>query len=130
MTETTRQRLVIIAGQDRPDGPRPGSGPPHLVRRPNEVVLDTLFRLGWTGTHACRRGGCGVCLVRVHSGAVQHGPHTARALSPEREAGGFALACRAVPTTPSLEIEFVRGEPKQVVPIARFLGRRAKESNR
>lgn len=90
-----------------------------LHRRAGEVLLDTVLRLGWTAPHACRRGGCGLCLVRLHRGQVRHGPHTQRAL---QQFGGSsedkALACRAVPTTAVVEVEFLSGHARRVVSIA------------
>lgn len=114
-------RVVIISSPEAPEAPD------RLQRRENEVLLDTMRRLGWTGAYACRRGGCGECLVRVHRGAVEHGPHTQRALSSEDERAGHALACRARPTTPEVEIEFLKGEARQYMPILSLMQNKAKE---
>lgn len=90
-----------------------------LVRRHGEVLLDTILRLGWTAPYACRRGGCGVCVVQLHRGKVRHGPHTERALSQSAETeDGLALACRALPLTPLVEIEFCQGDARRVAPIS------------
>ena len=92
-----------------------------LRRRAGEVLLDTVLRLGWTAPYACRRGGCGLCLVRLHRGQVRHGPHTQRALQQfGGSAEGKALACRAVPTTSVVEVEFLNGQARCVMPIADY----------
>lgn len=41
----------------------------------------------------CRRGGCGVCRVRVLSGAYRAGPMSRDHVSPAEEADGVVLAC-------------------------------------
>jgi ferredoxin len=120
---TVGQRLTIAAA----DKPVDEVGCV-LRRRDGEVVLDTLLRLGWTAPYACRRGGCGLCLIKLHRGRVSHGPHTARALSRRAEKEErLGLACRATPTTPSVEIEFCRGAARQVIPTWHSPLNRAKE---
>ena len=90
-----------------------------LRGRAGEVLLDTMLRLGWTAPYACRRGGCGACLVRLHHGRVRHGPHTERALRQFGEPGERkALACRAVPTTSVVEVEFYGGKARRVMSLA------------
>ena len=41
----------------------------------------------------CRRGGCGVCRVRVLSGEYDSGPMSRSCVSAEDEAAGVVLAC-------------------------------------
>ncbi|MGQ4615635.1 2Fe-2S iron-sulfur cluster-binding protein [Nocardia sp. R7R-8] len=111
----TRDQRVLIAAP----GEHVGEEGKVLVRRHDEVVLDTLLRLGWAAPHACRRGGCGVCLIRIHRGAVRHGPHTQRALSRRAETEErLGLACRALPTTPVVEIEFCHGDGEQATAMS------------
>lgn len=99
-------------------GAQPESHPEVLWRRDGEVLLDTILRLGWTAPYACRRGGCGLCLVRLHRGQVRHGPHTIRALKKfGLPAEAKALTCRAVPTTPVVEVEFYSGAVRPVMPL-------------
>lgn len=115
-------RLIIVSADE------PGDERRVLRRRDGEVVLDTLLRLGWTAPYACRRGGCGVCLIRLHRGRVRHGPHTERALSERAETDeGLALACRALPTTSVVEVEFRRGYAKQILPMSIFTPHQEKE---
>ncbi len=41
----------------------------------------------------CRRGGCGICRVRVLAGQYGSGPMSRAHVSPEDEAAGVVLAC-------------------------------------
>jgi ferredoxin len=61
-----------------------------------ETILDALRRNGYTMFFGCRRGGCGVCRVKLVAGSVHHGPYAPQALSPEAAAEGMVLACRAM----------------------------------
>lgn len=45
----------------------------------------------------CRGGGCGVCKVRIESGSVRTEKMSRAHVSPEEEAQGYVLACRAYP---------------------------------
>jgi ferredoxin len=120
---TVGQRLTIAAADHQV-----GGCGRVLRRRDGEVVLDTLLRLGWTAPYACRRGGCGLCLIKLHRGRVRHGAHTDRALPHRAEKEErLGLACRAIPITPAVEIEFCRGAARQVVPTWGFPVDQAKE---
>lgn len=37
---------------------------------PNETLLETLERMGYTVEYQCRSGYCGACRLKVHSGSV------------------------------------------------------------
>lgn len=45
----------------------------------------------------CRRGGCGVCRVRVLDGAYSTAPMSATHVSPEEQTQGYALSCCIYP---------------------------------
>ncbi|WP_029010052.1 2Fe-2S iron-sulfur cluster-binding protein [Azospirillum halopraeferens] len=45
----------------------------------------------------CRRGGCGVCRVRVLDGAYRLEPMSRAHVTEAEQADGYALACRIVP---------------------------------
>ena len=45
----------------------------------------------------CRRGGCGVCKVKVLSGRYRTGPMSRSKVTEEEQAAGVALACRLYP---------------------------------
>ena len=66
----------------------------------SESLLAGMLRLGRKGIPAgCVNGGCGVCKVRIVSGAVQSlGPVSRAHVSADEEAQGYTLACRVAPT--------------------------------
>lgn len=45
----------------------------------------------------CRRGGCGVCRIRVIDGAYRADPMSAQHVSADEKAQGFALSCCVYP---------------------------------
>jgi ferredoxin len=54
----------------------------------------------------CRRGGCGICRVRVLSGEYDSGPMSRSCVSAEDEATGVVLACCIYPRSDlSLRLE-------------------------
>ncbi|MCL6563090.1 MAG: 2Fe-2S iron-sulfur cluster binding domain-containing protein [Firmicutes bacterium] len=67
-----------------------------VAARAGETVLEALRRHGYTMFFGCRRGGCGVCQVKLLDGAVHHGPYAPQALPQEAQDAGMVLACRAV----------------------------------
>ena len=66
----------------------------------SESLLAGMLRLGRKGIPAgCVNGGCGVCKVRIVSGAVLTlGPVSRAHVSADEEAQGYTLACRVAPT--------------------------------
>ena len=66
----------------------------------HESLLAGMLRLGRKGIPVgCVNGGCGVCKVRIVSGAVQSlGPVSRAHVSADEEARGYTLACRVAPT--------------------------------
>jgi ferredoxin len=76
---------------------------PHGVSvqtRADESVVDGLRRGGWRSPYKCRRGGCGVCKVRLVEGRVRYpNPIAESVLGGAERAAGLCLPCRAVPVT-------------------------------
>ena len=66
---------------------------------PGEAILAAAIRQGIGLPYGCKDGACGSCKSRKLEGDVLHGPHQSKALSPEEEARGLVLTCRAVPQT-------------------------------
>lgn len=66
---------------------------------PGEAILAAAIRQGIGLPYGCKDGACGSCKSRKLEGAVVHGAHQSKALSPEEEAAGLILTCRAVPQT-------------------------------
>ena len=65
---------------------------------PGETVLAAMVRSGFLIRFGCRRGGCGVCTVRLLDGSMRYErPVTETAL--DERASGVWLACRAVPVS-------------------------------
>ncbi|GAP38967.1 CDP-6-deoxy-delta-3,4-glucoseen reductase [Piscinibacter sakaiensis] len=65
----------------------------------DEPVLLAAIRQGVGLPYGCKDGACGSCKCRLLEGRVIHGAHQVKALSPDEEAGGWMLACRAAPQT-------------------------------
>lgn len=65
-----------------------------------ETVLTAMVRSGFLIRFGCRRGGCGVCTVRLVDGSMRYErPVAESALDHDERAGGMWLACRSVPVT-------------------------------
>lgn len=102
---------------------QPGS---HRVPvEPGDTVDAALARAGYVRPRrGCRRGGCGMCVVRLDRGTTTDArPIAANVLHPDRRAGGFVLPCRAMPTS-DVEVSFLDGEVRCVSPIQRALAER------
>lgn len=66
----------------------------------DESLLEGMVRLGRKGIPVgCVNGGCGVCKVRIVSGAVRAlGPVSGAHVTAQERANGYTLACRVAPT--------------------------------
>ena len=66
--------------------------------RRDETLVDTIARAGYSMRIGCRRGGCGLCRVRVESGRFHLNATVSSQVLPESERDqGVTLACRMVP---------------------------------
>ncbi|MBO9512652.1 MAG: 2Fe-2S iron-sulfur cluster binding domain-containing protein [Variovorax sp.] len=66
--------------------------------RPDQTLLGGMEQLGRKGIPVgCRGGGCGVCKVRIESGATRCERMSRSHVSADEEAQGYVLACRAYP---------------------------------
>ena len=64
----------------------------------HETLLAGMERLGKRGIPVgCRGGGCGVCKVRIESGAFSARAMSREHVSAEEEGAGIVLACRVKP---------------------------------
>ena len=63
----------------------------------DETILSAAIRAGVGMPYGCKDGACGSCKCKKLSGSVVHGPHQAKALTPEDEAAGYVLTCCATP---------------------------------
>jgi CDP-4-dehydro-6-deoxyglucose reductase len=76
----------------------------------NETLLRALGRAGLRYRVGCRRGGCGICKVRLLLGEVRYErPIAASVLSDDEQVEGICLSCRAVPIT-NVVIELQEGD--------------------
>ncbi|MEY4523765.1 MAG: hypothetical protein RIR27_841, partial [Pseudomonadota bacterium] len=59
----------------------------------DETLLEAALQQGITLPYGCKNGACGSCKGKVLEGQVEHGQHSAAALSPTDEAAGGTLFC-------------------------------------
>jgi ring-1,2-phenylacetyl-CoA epoxidase subunit PaaE len=69
-----------------------------------ETILDAALAAGIKAPHACRGGMCSTCRAKIVAGTVAMTLNYS--LEPWELARGFVLACQAVPTSASVEIDF------------------------
>ena len=63
----------------------------------DETLLEAALQQGITLPYGCKNGACGSCKGKILEGQVEHGQHSAAALSPADEATGGTLFCCAHP---------------------------------
>lgn len=81
-----------------------------IAARHAETVLGAATRSGFRYRFGCRRGGCGICKVRLILGEVRYErPIASSVLSDEERAVGVCLSCRAVPIT-DIIVELQEGD--------------------
>lgn len=68
-----------------------------IIGNENENILDTSIRTNGKIKVGCKRGGCGLCKIKVIEGEIEHGAVSRSVLPLHEEAEGYALACRAMP---------------------------------
>jgi ferredoxin len=94
-----------------------GNTQEHYPCRTDQTLLGGMEQLGRKGIPVgCRGGGCGVCKVRIESGAVRRERMSRSHVSVAEEAQGYVLACRAYPQS-DLQLQAVAA-------LARCLERR------
>ena len=85
-------------------------GAVRIDARDGETVLGAAMRCGFRYRFGCRRGGCGVCKVRLILGEVRYERPIASSVLPDDErTAGICLSCRAVPIT-DIIIELQEGD--------------------
>jgi CDP-4-dehydro-6-deoxyglucose reductase, E3 len=87
-----------------------------------EAILAAAIRQGIGMPYGCKDGACGSCKCKKLEGTVQHGPHQAKALSPEEEANGYILTCRGVPQT-DLVLESKQVTDESAFPVRKMPSR-------
>lgn len=95
-------------------------GAERIQARDGETVLGAAMRAGFSYRFGCKRGGCGVCKVRLILGEVRYErPVAASVLTDDERAAGICLSCRAVPIT-SIIIELQEGDRLKRVSLPGF----------
>jgi ferredoxin len=75
-----------------------------------ETLLGALARAGLRYRVGCKRGGCGICKVRLVLGEVTYErPIAPQVLTDDERVEGLCLSCRAVPLT-NIVIELQEGD--------------------
>ena len=95
-------------------------GAVRIQARDGETVLGAAMRSGFLYRYGCKRGGCGVCKVRLILGEVRYErPIASSVLNDDERAAGVCLSCRAVPLT-NIIIELQEGDRLKQVPLLGF----------
>ena len=104
----SERRLIAVPGQAQSVKCPPGASVLDAfehARHPLTSGDAALVRVG------CRRGGCGVCKVRVLDGSYRTTPMSRAHVSEEDQADGLVLACCVYPET-DLTVSSVPLSPK------------------
>lgn len=74
----------------------------------NEPLLIAMERQGYAKVPiGCRKGGCGICKIRVTNGVFETGKMSIKHVSTEEKEGNFSLACKTFPRS-NLKFAVVR----------------------
>lgn len=84
-----------------------------LVAMEAARATDVMRRWMATIPVGCRRGGCGVCRVRIVDGAYETGAMSAAHVTEAERADGYALACCVYPRGP-LTVALAPRHPNQI----------------
>ena len=75
-----------------------------VAYRTGDTVLETARRGGLQPPYSCEAGNCATCMGIVREGAATMRANNA--LTPEELEEGWVLTCQAVPTTPTITVEY------------------------
>jgi 3-ketosteroid 9alpha-monooxygenase subunit B len=76
--------------------------------RPGTTVLQTARSMGLAPPFSCEAGDCATCMAKVLEGAADM--FVNNALLDDEVAEGWILTCQAVPTTPTISVEYGYGD--------------------
>ncbi len=76
--------------------------------RPGTTVLQTARSMGMAPPFSCEAGDCATCMAKVLDGAADM--FVNNALLDDEVTEGWILTCQAVPTTPSISVEYGYGD--------------------
>ena len=108
----------VTAGQPAPAVPEEvaDGGPPETIvlilrgkkneipYRAGDTVLETARRANLRAPYSCEAGSCATCMALIRDGSVTMRANNA--LTPEEVDEGWVLTCQALPTSPSITIEY------------------------
>lgn len=95
-------------------------GAVRIQARDGETVLGAAMRSGFRYRFGCKRGGCGVCKVRLILGEIRYErPIADTVLADDERDAGVCLSCRAVPVT-NIIIELQEGDRLRGGPLLGF----------
>lgn len=69
-----------------------------------DTVLETARRASLSAPYSCEAGSCATCMALIREGTATM--RVNNALTPEEVEEGWVLTCQAVPTSPSITIEY------------------------
>jgi ferredoxin len=72
--------------------------------RPGETLLETARRAGLTPPFSCEAGNCGTCMAKLTEGTASMRVNDA--LMDDEVEDGYVLTCQAVPTTPTVTVDY------------------------
>jgi 3-ketosteroid 9alpha-monooxygenase subunit B len=72
--------------------------------RPGTTILQTARQLGLNPPFSCESGSCATCMARLVAGAATM--HVNNALTDDEVTEGWILTCQAVPTSPSVHVDY------------------------
>jgi ferredoxin len=78
------------------------------AHRPGTTVLQTARSMGMAPPFSCEAGDCATCMAKVLEGAADM--FVNNALLPDEVTEGWILTCQAVPTTPTISVEYGYGD--------------------
>jgi 3-ketosteroid 9alpha-monooxygenase subunit B len=103
-------------GAGAPDSGPPGSGPTEQVvlilrgkkseitYHAGDTVLETARRASLPAPYSCEAGSCATCMALIREGTASM--RVNNALTSEELAEGWVLTCQALPTSPTITIEY------------------------
>ena len=69
-----------------------------------DTVLETARRASLPAPYSCEAGSCATCMALIREGTASM--RVNNALTPEELEEGWVLTCQALPTSPSITIEY------------------------
>ncbi len=90
-----------------------------ITSHEGETILEALGRHNFAKVPVgCRRGGCGICKIKIVEGEFETGKMSMAHVSQEEREENFSLACKTIPRS---NVEFEIVEPRQkIIDMATF----------